>query len=145
MHDILIADAKVSKAKIYPRVRNQFNENPPIYRSQGILANPNSFPTVKLVLWGIKDLTDTSKVHKFTLRMVANAKMKIPRQKQMTYDEISAILENSQLEDYIKFFKWSNCMRLKDNHSFMTWNKYKSIVIGIVCLAKLSLSLFLVK
>ena len=64
MHDILIEDAKVSKAKIYPRVRNQFNENPPIYRSQGmILANPNTFPRVKLVLRGIKNLTGTSKVH----------------------------------------------------------------------------------
>ena len=55
---------EVSKAKIYPRVRNQFNENPPIYRSQGmILANPNTFSRVKQVLQGIKDLTGTSKVH----------------------------------------------------------------------------------
>ena len=64
MQDILISDTKVSKAKIYPRVRNQLNENPPIYRSQGtILANPNTFSRVKLVLRGIKELTGTSKDH----------------------------------------------------------------------------------
>ena len=66
MHDIVITDAdeKVSKAKLYPRVRNNFNENQPMYRSQGtILANPNTFARVKLVLRGIKKLTGTSEVH----------------------------------------------------------------------------------
>ena len=66
IHDILIADTdkKVSKASLYPRVRNSFNENPPIYRSQGtIYANPNTYSRVKLVLRGIKKLTGTSDIH----------------------------------------------------------------------------------
>ena len=39
MHDILITnvDQKVDKSKLYPRVRNNFNENTPIYRSQGTI------------------------------------------------------------------------------------------------------------
>ena len=61
--DVIISDIK-SKATLYPRVRNLMNENDSVYHSQGmVLANPNTFPRVKLVMRKIKELTGTSKVH----------------------------------------------------------------------------------
>ena len=40
-----------TKAKLYPRVRNKFNVNKPIYESQGtVYVNPNTFIRVKMVL-----------------------------------------------------------------------------------------------
>ena len=63
MSDVIISDVK-SKATLYPRVRNNMNENDAVYHSQGVvLANPNTFPRVKLVMRKIKELTGTSKVH----------------------------------------------------------------------------------
>ena len=48
------------KAKLYPRVRNIFNENQSSYESEGIVyVNPNKFIRVKIVLHQIQKLTKT--------------------------------------------------------------------------------------
>ena len=48
------------KAKLYPRVRNIFNENQSSYESEGIVyVNPNKFNRVKIVLHQIQKLTKT--------------------------------------------------------------------------------------
>ena len=80
MHDILISDTNksVTKAELYPRVRNFNNENLAIYRSQGtILANPNTFPRVKLVLRGIKKLTGTSKMYNSSITFTDDNKVMV--------------------------------------------------------------------
>ena len=80
MHEILISDidVKMSKAKLYPRVRNRFNENQALYISQGtIFANPNSFSRVKFVLRGIKGLTGTSKEYNSSVTFVDKHTVKV--------------------------------------------------------------------
>ena len=68
----------VTKAELYPRVRNFDNENLAIYRSQGtILANPNTFPRVKLVLRGIKKLTGTSKMYNSSITFTDDNKVMV--------------------------------------------------------------------
>ena len=49
-----------TKAKLYPRVRNKFNVNKPIYESEGtVYVNLNTFIRVKMVLDEIQRLTKT--------------------------------------------------------------------------------------
>ena len=56
----LVEADKKTKAKLYPQVRNIYNENRPIYRSQGtVFVNPNTFIRVKMVLEEIQKLTKT--------------------------------------------------------------------------------------
>ena len=58
------------KSKLYPRVRNIFNENQPNYESEGIVfVNPNKFIRVKIVLNQLQKLT-TMKTQSLRLRMM---------------------------------------------------------------------------
>ena len=58
----LVDIGKNDKSKLYPSVRNKFNENVAMYRSQGIVfVNPNNFIRVKMTLEEIQKLTKTDK------------------------------------------------------------------------------------
>ena len=57
------ADTK-TKSDIFPRMRNKFNENKPVYESQGTTyVNPNTFIRVKMVFDEIQRLTKTNEKH----------------------------------------------------------------------------------
>jgi hypothetical protein len=60
----LVNDDGSKKAKLFPRVRNTFNENEPVYESEGaVFVNPNTFIRVKIVLEEILKLTKTDVKH----------------------------------------------------------------------------------
>ena len=63
--EVLLTDTDLkTKSDLFPRIRNIFNENKPIYVSQGITyVNPNSFIRVKMVLDEIQTLTKTNEKH----------------------------------------------------------------------------------
>ena len=55
---------KKTKSTLYPNVRNKYNENKPVYESQGtVYVNPNNFIRVKMVLEEIQKLTKTNDKH----------------------------------------------------------------------------------
>ena len=69
--EVLITDTDLkTKSDLFPRMRNVFNENKPIYVSQGITyVNPNSFIRVKMVLDEIQTLTKTNEKHTTLLKI----------------------------------------------------------------------------
>ena len=62
---------KNDKKKLFPRIRNNFNENPPIYESDGcVFVNPNTFERLVLVFECIQKKTNT--YEKFTSSITIN-------------------------------------------------------------------------
>ena len=60
----LVDDDGNEKAKLFPRVRNKFNENDAVYESEGaVFVNPNTFIRVKIVLKEILKLTKSDVKH----------------------------------------------------------------------------------
>ena len=60
----LVDSISPKKKKLYPHVRNKFNENDAIYESQGAyFVNPNNFIRVKMTLEEILKLTKTDVKH----------------------------------------------------------------------------------
>ena len=58
--DILNPLDKRDKKKLFPRIRNTYNENTPIYESDGcVFVNPNTFDRLVLVFECIQKKTQT--------------------------------------------------------------------------------------
>ena len=69
----LVDDDGNKKAKLFPHVRNKFNENDAVYESEGaVFVNPNTFIRVKIVLEEILKLTKSDVKHTTLVKIEEN-------------------------------------------------------------------------